>query len=99
MKKYAIALSAIVLTALLLALYPSKANTEPLYVNHLVRHGDTLWSICKGYADYYGDRRSYEEIIYYARQQNNITNCGNMQPGDKLVIELLVERGEQLEKE
>lgn len=97
MKKYAVAAFLAVLVAVMIAFPPSAEPAQKIYVPVTVYSGDTLSGICQSLAEKYGDKRDWREIVYYAQEQNNVGRY--IQPGDKLVIELLVERGEQIEKE
>lgn len=98
MKKYAVAAFLIVLVAVMIAFPPSAEPAKTtITVPVTVHTGDTLNSICSELAASYGDERDIREITYYVQKQNN--KWGNIYPGDKLVVELLVERGAQIEKE
>lgn len=97
MKKYAIAAFLVILVAVMIAFPPEAEQHEKIYVPYTVHSGDTLSGICQSLAAHYGDERDWREIVYYANEQNGKPRY--IQPGDKLVIELLVKRGEQLENE
>lgn len=97
MKKYMAAAFLAILVAVMIAFPPQAEQTEKIYVPYMVHSGDTLSGICQSLAAHYGDERDWREIVYYANEQNGKPRY--IQPGDKLVIELLVKRGEQLEKE
>lgn len=97
MKKYMVAAFLAILVAVMIAFPPSAEQTEKIYVPYTVYAGDTLSDICIRLAEQYGDERDWREIVYYASEQNGKPRF--LQPGDKLVIELLVERGRQIENE
>lgn len=97
MKKYMVAAFLAILVAVMIAFPPEAEQTEKIYVPYTVYRGDTLSDICIRLAEQYGDERDWREIVYYAQEQNGKPRY--LQPGDKLVIELLVKRGEQLEKQ
>ena len=97
MKKYLVAAFLAILVAVMIAFPPSAEQTEKIYVPYTVYAGDTLSDICIRLAEQYGDERDWREIVYYASEQNGKPRY--LQPGDKLVIELLVERGGQIENE
>lgn len=97
MKKYAVAAFLAILFAVMIAFPPEAEQHEKVYIEYTVHGGDTLNSICAPLAEAYGDERDLREITYYVQKHNNA--WGDIYPGDKLVIELLVKRGEQLENE
>lgn len=97
MKKYMVAAFLAILVAVMIAFPPEAEQTEKIYVPYTVYAGDTLSDICIRLAEQYGDERDWREIVYYASEQNGKPRY--LQPGDKLVIELLVERGGQIENE
>lgn len=97
MKKYMVVAFLAILVAVMIAFPPSAEQTEKIYVPYTVYAGDTLSDICIRLAEQYGDERDWREIVYYASEQNGKPRY--LQPGDKLVIELLVERGRQIENE
>lgn len=45
--------------------------------------GDTLWDICSKIATEKDDVR---EIVYRAKQENNIKNPGELQPGQEIIV-------------
>lgn len=45
--------------------------------------GDTLWDICSKIAT---ERDDVREIVYRAKQENNIKNPGELQPGMLIVV-------------
>lgn len=97
MKKYMVAAFLAILVAVMIAFPPEAEQHEKIYVPYTVYAGDTLSDICIRLAEQYGDNRDWREIVYYASEQNGKPRY--LQPGDKLVIELLVERGKQIENE
>ena len=97
MKKYMVAAFLAILVAVMIAFPPQAEQKEKIYVPYTVYSGDTLSDICIRLAEKYGDKRDWREIVYYASEQNGKPRY--LQPGDKLVIELLVERGKQIENE
>lgn len=97
MKKYMVAAFLAILVAVMIAFPPEAEQQEKIYVPYTVYAGDTLSDICIRLAEKYGDSRDWREIVYYASEQNGKPRY--LQPGDKLVIELLVERGGQIENE
>ncbi len=45
--------------------------------------GDTLWDICSRIATEKDDVR---EIVYRAKQENNIKDLGTLQPGQEIIV-------------
>lgn len=45
--------------------------------------GDTLWDICARIAT---ERDDVREIVYRAKQENNIKNPGELQPGQEIIV-------------
>lgn len=99
MKKLCVLACALLAMAAIMAMYPPRAEpaTTAIVVPVTVHTGDTLNSICSELAKAYGDKRDLREITYYVQKHNNKWDA--ILPGDKLAVELLVERGAQLEKE
>lgn len=97
MKKYVVTAFLAILVAVMIAFPLEAEQQEKIYVPYTVYSGDTLSDICIRLAEQYGDERDWREIVYYASEQNGKPRY--LQPGDKLVIELLVERGGQIENE
>lgn len=77
--------------------YYERSQMDKVYVPVTVHTGDTLSGICIKLAQQYGDDRDWREIVYYAQEHNGKKQF--LQPGDRLVIELLVERGKCIEAE
>ncbi len=46
-------------------------------------HGDTIWSLCAKVAS---DEDCMEELVYQTMQENHITDPGELQPGQMIVI-------------
>lgn len=90
MKKYAIAAFLIILVAVMIVFPPTGEPAQKISVPVTVHTGDTLKSICQELAAAYGDTRDWREITYYAQKQNNKWDV--IYPGDKLIIELVVEK-------
>ena len=88
MKKYVVAAFLAILVAVMIAFPPTGEPAQKISVPVTVYQGDTLSSICIDLAEKYGDSRDWREIVYYAKEQNNIGKY--IQPGDKLIIELVV---------
>lgn len=44
---------------------------------------DTLWDICSKIAT---ERDDVREIVYRAKQENNIKNPGELQPGQEIIV-------------
>lgn len=65
---------------------------KSVYVPVTVAQGDTLFDICLDLSLEYGDRRDVQEIVHYVRKQNNIDSSCIIRPGQKLVIELKVNK-------
>ncbi|PWM78635.1 MAG: hypothetical protein DBY32_03920 [Phascolarctobacterium sp.] len=100
MKKYCIVAGIALIMLAVMALYPPPAEpSEKIYVPVTVHAGDTLGIICRELAATYGDERDWREIVYFVQKQNKLNTREPIRPGDKLIVELLVERGKQLEKE
>lgn len=47
--------------------------------------GDTLWDICSKIAT---ERDDVREIVYRAKQENNIKNPGELQPGQEIIVKV-----------
>lgn len=48
-----------------------------------VKQGDTLWDICSRIAT---DKDDVREIVYRAKQENNIKDPGTLQPGMLVIV-------------
>ena len=62
---------------------------KSVYVPVTIAQGDTLFDICLDLSLEYGD---VQEIVHYVRKQNNIDSSCIIRPGQKLVIELKVNK-------
>lgn len=91
MKDIAFTLAAII-SATLIALFSLEKPTEPIYITHTVKSGDTLYDVCGNYASQYGDERSIQEIVFNVKKQNNIE--AHIYPGEKIVIELMIAKAQ-----
>lgn len=45
--------------------------------------GDTLWDICSKIAT---EKEDVREIVYRAKQENNIKDLGELQPGQEIIV-------------
>lgn len=45
--------------------------------------GDTLWNICSKIAT---EKEDVREIVYRAKQENNIKDLGELQPGQEIIV-------------
>lgn len=45
--------------------------------------GDTLWDICSRIAT---EKEDVREIVYRAKQENNIKDLGELQPGQEIIV-------------
>lgn len=45
--------------------------------------GDTIWSLCAKVAS---DEDCMEELVYRTMQENHITDPGELQPGQRIII-------------
>jgi len=69
-----------------------------LYINHVmsaqdqgvyvVQEGDTLWGICKRI---YGEIHDTREMVWKMRKLNGIEDPGQLQPGMRLVLPIIVD--------
>jgi LysM domain protein len=83
----------VVIAAVLLAgcmeFFPPATETE--YIRHTVHTGETVWEIAGKYADC--QTKSFNEFVYSIQHENKLTGR-YIQPGDKLIIPLVREKGE-----
>lgn len=87
----AVAGAAIILAASAIAykISAEAAQTKTICIPVTVQAGDTLNSICGPLAIKYGDVRvDLREVTYGVQRHNNA--WGNIYPGDKLIIPLVV---------
>lgn len=56
---------------------------------HVVTAGQTVWGIATKYMEYQDKTRDVRELVYDIRQRNGLHNV-TIQPGDVLVIPLMV---------
>lgn len=55
---------------------------------YVVREGDTLWDICKCI---YGEMHDTREMVWKMRKLNGIEDPGELRPGMKLVLPIIVD--------
>lgn len=55
---------------------------------YVVQKGDTLWIICR---KIYGNSEDIREMIWRMRELNGIENPGELQPGMKLYLPVIVD--------
>ena len=78
------ALTALVVAAVLgTAAYLNQPTTEIISYQKQVAEGDTLWDICREIGK---DEVDVRLLVWQAMQDNNITDCGNLQPGTVVVV-------------
>lgn len=60
-------------------------QAPPQLISYAVtaNNGDTLWDICSRIATEKDDVR---EIVYRAKQENNIKDPGTLQPGQEIIV-------------
>ncbi len=92
------------MVAMLLALafviwhpYYVRSQMDRVTIPAIIHTGDTLYSICWELKDEYGDPRDIDEIVWYVAEQNGL-DYTNLQPGQKIYIEILVEPEKAKEK-
>lgn len=82
------ALTALVVAAVLCTgAYLNQPTTEIISYQKQVEEGDTLWDICKEISK---DEVDVRLLVWQAMKDNNISDCGALQPGT--VITVNVER-------
>lgn len=82
------ALTALVAAAVLgTGAYLNQPTTEIISYQKQVEEGDTLWDICKEISK---DEVDVRLLVWRAMKDNNISDCGALQPGT--VITVNVER-------
>lgn len=82
------ALTALVVAAVLgTGAYLNQPTTEIISYQKQVEEGDTLWDICKEISK---DEVDVRLLVWQAMKDNNISDCGALQPGT--VITVNVER-------
>lgn len=85
------ALTAMVVAAVLgTGAYLNQPATEIITYQKEVKEGDTLWDICREIGK---DEVDVRLLVWQAMKDNNITDCGNLQPGTLIVVN--VERARQ----
>lgn len=82
------ALTALVVAAVLgTGAYLNQPTTEIISYQKQVKEGDTLWDICREIGK---DEVDVRLLVWRAMKDNNISDCGALQPGT--VITVNVER-------
>ena len=82
------ALTALVVAAVLgTGAYLNQPTTEIITYQKQVEEGDTLWDICREIGK---DEVDVRLLVWQAMKDNNISDCGALQPGT--VITVNVER-------
>ena len=77
-------LTALVVAAVLgTGAYLNQPTTEIITYQKEVAEGDTLWDICREIGK---DEVDVRLLVWQAMQDNNITDCGNLQPGTVVVV-------------
>ena len=85
------ALTALVVAAVLgTGAYLNQPATEIISYQKQVEEGDTLWDICREIGK---DEVDVRLLVWQAMKDNNISDCGALQPGT--VITVNVERARQ----
>lgn len=92
MKKLALAITLILLGALLSGFYAIQERKQTVDVVVTVHAKDTLWGICEREAALVGDKRDTREIIYETCVANGIKDGGAITPGQQ--IKVRVQRSE-----
>ena len=92
MKKLALAITLILLGALLSGFYAVQERKSTVDVIVTVHAKDTLWGICEREAALAKDTRDLREVIYETCIANNIKDGGAIQPGQQ--IKVRVQRSE-----
>ena len=55
----------------------------PLQIQYTIKPGDTLYGIAEEHGV-----KNWRKWVYETRQENNITDCGTLQPGQIITIEV-----------
>lgn len=85
------ALTAMVMAAVLgTGAYLNQPTTEVITYQKEIQEGDTLWDICREIGK---DEVDVRLLVWQAMKDNGITDCGNLQPGTLIVVN--VERARQ----
>lgn len=58
----------------------SKGQAEPVYIEHTVRAGESLWGIAKQYSE----GQDIREVVYWIREDNDITPL--IYPGQVILV-------------
>lgn len=78
------ALTALVVAAVLgTGAYLNQPATEIISYQTRVEEGDTLWDICREIGK---DEVDVRLLVWQAMKDNNISDCGNLQPGTVVVV-------------
>ena len=78
------ALTALVVAAVLgTGAYLNQPTTEIISYQKQVEEGDTLWDICREIGK---DEVDVRLLVWQAMKDNGITDCGNLQPGTVVVV-------------
>lgn len=78
------ALTALVVAAVLgTGAYLNQPTTEVITYQKEVAEGDTLWDICREIGK---DEVDVRLLVWQAMKDNNISDCGNLQPGTVVVV-------------
>lgn len=78
------ALTAMVMAAVLgTGAYLNQPTTEIITYQKEIQEGDTLWDICREIGK---DEVDVRLLVWQAMKDNNISDCGNLQPGTLIVV-------------
>lgn len=86
MKKLALAITLILLGAILSGFYVAQERKSTVDVIVTVHAKDTLWTICEREAALVGDKRDTREVIYETCVANGIKDGGAIQPGQQIKV-------------
>ena len=84
-KRIAILVAALIFGTVFLPSCWDTFFSEPRYIEYhkVVSENETLWDICSKVNQ---DREDVRKVVYRAMQDNHISDAGQIQPGQKLII-------------
>lgn len=83
MKGNVLTIAFLITIAILFGTSLNNKEEKTVSAQYTIRPGDTLYSIAEDYGV-----KNWRKWVYETRQENNITDCGTLQPGQIITIEV-----------